>query len=144
MTKMKNQIKINSQKKVQLLRFLAALILFFNAGFLHAQSNEASTSKFSYKDSSSYIIGQIIVPLQPILSSLDNKMIGNFSISPALPPGLSLDPATGIISGTPTTISGFRNYQICGNSTDHIIKSCANILLGIGVGLSNTSGTQGG
>jgi hypothetical protein len=35
-----------------------------------------------------------------------------YSISPALPSGLSLDPVTGVISGTPTALSPLREYTI--------------------------------
>ncbi len=35
-----------------------------------------------------------------------------YSISPALPAGLSIDPVTGVISGTPTALSPYREYTI--------------------------------
>jgi hypothetical protein len=35
-----------------------------------------------------------------------------YSISPGLPAGLSLDPVTGVISGTPTALSPYREYTI--------------------------------
>ena len=41
--------------------------------------------------------GQAIQPLSPNVVPLQ----GRFSVSPALPAGLSLDEATGVISGTP-------------------------------------------
>src|SRR5690606_3497755 len=48
----------------------------------------------------------------------------NFSVSPALPAGLTLNPTTGEITGTPTTLSGVTatNYVVtasnsCGNTT---------------------------
>jgi autotransporter-associated beta strand protein len=48
----------------------------------------------------------------------------NFSVSPALPAGLTLNPITGEITGTPTTLSGVpaTNYVVtasnsCGNTT---------------------------
>ena len=36
----------------------------------------------------------------------------SYSVSPALPGGLSIDPVTGIISGTPTTTSAAANYVV--------------------------------
>jgi len=44
------------------------------------------------------------------------KPTGGYSIGPALPAGLSFDPLTGIISGTPTAISPASNYSIAGSN----------------------------
>ena len=41
-----------------------------------------------------------------------------YSVAPALPTGLSLDPVTGVISGTPTVLSSASNYTVtAANST---------------------------
>lgn len=39
-----------------------------------------------------------------------------WSVSPALPTGLSINPSTGIISGTPTAISPVQGYQVTGSN----------------------------
>ena len=36
----------------------------------------------------------------------------NFSSSPNLPSGLSINEGTGVITGTPTSVSGSRDYRI--------------------------------
>jgi hypothetical protein len=38
--------------------------------------------------------------------------IGHYRVSPPLPPGLSLDEQSGVISGTPTRASGSRTYMV--------------------------------
>lgn len=38
--------------------------------------------------------------------------IGHYTVSPPLPPGLSLDEQSGVISGTPTRASGSRTYIV--------------------------------
>ncbi|MFZ0392557.1 MAG: putative Ig domain-containing protein [Terracidiphilus sp.] len=44
--------------------------------------------------------------------------LSSFTVSPALPAGLSLDPATGIIMGTPTAGAGQAAYTVTGSSAD--------------------------
>ncbi|NSX06113.1 Kelch repeat-containing protein [Cupriavidus gilardii] len=48
-----------------------------------------------------YELGTAIVPNRP---SASGGAVERYSIAPALPAGLSLDAATGVISGTPTTV----------------------------------------
>ena len=44
--------------------------------------------------------------------------ITTYSVSPALPPGLSLNTSTGAITGTPTQALGTNNYIITGSNTN--------------------------
>jgi hypothetical protein len=53
-------------------------------------------------------VGQEITPDIPTLTGIANS----FSISPALPAGLSLNTTTGAISGTPTLASGQATYAV--------------------------------
>ena len=39
-------------------------------------------------------------------------MVGHYTVSPALPPGLSLDGQSGVISGTPTLTSESAIYMV--------------------------------
>jgi hypothetical protein len=62
-----------------------------------------------------------IVATQGVAIIADNPsyqgQVQNFSISSALPAGLVLDSTTGIISGTPTQISGTANYTVTASNT---------------------------
>lgn len=71
-----------------------------------------------------------IVPIRPILSHGTAK---KFSIEPVLQGGLKLDPATGIITGTPT-IMGMKNVY---TMTAHLESGKVNCSLELEVGLPN-------
>jgi surface protein len=57
-----------------------------------------------------YILGEQIVPYKPALIGTYTTVL--FTVSPALPAGLSLNSSTGIISGIPTAISPAISYVI--------------------------------
>jgi hypothetical protein len=52
------------------------------------------------------------VALSPITPISNGVSINSYSISPALPTGLTIDPTYGIISGTPTAINNVTTYTI--------------------------------
>ncbi len=60
-----------------------------------------------------YLKGQAIAPNTP--ASTGGAITG-FSVSPALPSGLTLNATTGIITGTPLGVSASANYQIIGSN----------------------------
>ena len=64
-------------------------------------ANPAPGGSLSYA-SIAATAGQAIAPAAPTLT---NASAASYSVSPALPAGLTLDPATGVITGTPTTPS---------------------------------------
>jgi len=63
----------------------------------------------SYVTPQSYVVGMPIVALTPTNTG---GGVGLFTISPALPTGLSFDGATGAISGTPTAASAATTYTV--------------------------------
>ncbi|MGF6810154.1 N-acetylneuraminic acid mutarotase [Paraburkholderia sp. Clong3] len=69
-------------------------------------------------DSVIYVTHAAITPNTPTASGGE---ITQYSVSPALPAGLALDPQTGIISGTPTAVTSPAVYTVTGsNSVDSV------------------------
>ncbi len=74
-----------------------------------------------------FTVGQAIAPQTP---SNAGGAVVSYSVSPALPAGLALDGATGILSGTPTTITASAAYTVTavntGGSTTAIFSITVN------------------
>ncbi|MBL0014703.1 MAG: putative Ig domain-containing protein [Flavobacterium sp.] len=70
--------------------------------------NDVAPSALSYTTPNVFTLGNTIADLTPIVSGI----VLSYSISPSLPNGLSFDTSTGIISGTPTTISSTATYTV--------------------------------
>ena len=68
-----------------------------------------ATPVLSYNGSIPFpaVIGESMA-LTPAVSGT----VGHYTVSPALPPGLSLDGQNGVISGTPTLASGSATYWV--------------------------------
>ena len=56
-----------------------------------------------------YVMGTVIVPNTP---SNAGGAVASYSVSPALPAGLSLNTSTGIVGGTPTAITATASYTV--------------------------------
>src|SRR5690606_10797477 len=75
-----------------------------------------------------YGMNAAITPNIPTVNSLSdpNRKVTNFSVSPALPTGLTIDSETGVISGTPTAPSNATNYTVTASnatgSTSQVIS----------------------
>ena len=54
-----------------------------------------------------YTVGQAITPL-----ALSNAIAGSYTVSPALPAGLSLDSGAGTLSGTPAAVTTTETYTV--------------------------------
>ena len=72
--------------------------------------NDAAPVNFTYPTPPVYYLNTAISPLTPTSSG---GTPSNYSISPALPAGLSFNTLTGVISGTPTAITGSATYVVC-------------------------------
>lgn len=70
--------------------------------------NLAAPSGLAYPSPQIFFRGVAIVSLSPAIVG----MVVNYSVVPALPPGLSLDPISGQLSGTPTALSPTAFYAI--------------------------------
>ncbi len=54
-----------------------------------------------------YTVGQATTPL-----TLSNGVAGSYTVSPELPPGLSMDGGSGTISGTPSAVASTETYTV--------------------------------
>ena len=70
--------------------------------------NMPAPGALSYTTPNVFTVGTTISPL---FAGINGFVIG-FSVSPALPDGLSIDPIFGIISGTPTTVTPTATYTV--------------------------------
>ena len=50
-------------------------------------------------------------------SSAAGGAVDTYSVSPSLPPGLSLNSSTGAISGTPTTVTALATYTVTASNS---------------------------
>jgi gliding motility-associated-like protein len=71
--------------------------------------NDAPPVNFTYTTPPIYYLNTAITPLTPASSG---GTPAGYSISPALPVGLSFNTATGVISGTPTAITASATYVV--------------------------------
>jgi hypothetical protein len=74
----------------------------------------AAPKLLSYSSPHTYQVGSSIAPIFPAVTGT----VSSYTVLPALPSGLALDPVTGRISGTPTAAKASANYVITAtNST---------------------------
>jgi N-acetylneuraminic acid mutarotase len=65
-------------------------------------------SDLKYPAAPTFVINTAITPLTPTVVGT----VTSYSVSPALPAGLSLNATTGVISGTPTSAAAKANYTV--------------------------------
>lgn len=81
---------------------------------IEVRSTPAAPSGLTYRESAAiYTVGQAIAANAPASSG---GPITGYSIAPALPAGLLLDPQTGVISGTPTAAAADAAYTVTGTN----------------------------
>lgn len=80
-------------------------------------------TNLSYTADNSFTINTAITPLTP---SVTGTVI-SYTVAPALPDGLSINMTTGIISGTPTTLSPSTAYTVTASNASGFITTVLNI-----------------
>ena len=76
--------------------------------------NDVAPNSLSYNSPNIYTVGNTILNLSPTISG---GIVTSFSISPALPSGLSFNTSTGSISGTPSAIAATATYTVTATNT---------------------------
>ena len=61
-----------------------------------------------------YTLGSAIAPNAP---SAGGGTVAAYSVAPALPPGLSLDASTGVVTGAPTALQAVTPYTVTASNT---------------------------
>jgi hypothetical protein len=86
---------------------------------IEVKATAIAPDTLSYLDNSIiYVTNTAITPNMPIASGGE---ITQYTVSPALPAGLVLDPQTGVITGTPTTVTPPTVLTVTGsNSADSV------------------------
>ncbi len=82
--------------------------------------NMAPPASLTYTTPNVYTSGSTITALNPTSTG---GAITSYSINPNLPAGLTIDPTTGIISGTPTTTSSQTTYIVTGTNVSGTVTA---------------------
>ncbi len=81
-------------------------------GLLGCGNCTKAPSALTYiSESAVYTIG---VPITPNVPAVTGGTATSYSVNPALPKGLSLDPTSGAITGTPGVLTAARSYSVTG------------------------------
>jgi oligogalacturonide lyase len=88
--------------------FASAIVLTVAACGGGGGDGESPPSALSYTSPVQTTVGTAITPLSPTVTGT----VSSYSVSPALPAGLSLDTTTGMISGTPRAAAAQSSYTI--------------------------------
>jgi len=92
---------------------------------IEVKATAIAPENLSYRESSVvYVTSQQITPNTPITAGGE---ITQYSVSPALPTGLSLDPQTGVLTGTPTTVTAPADYTVTGSNDVDSVQAQLNI-----------------
>lgn len=82
-----------------------------------------------------YTVG---APISPNAPASSGGAVSSYSVSPPLPAGLSLDPSTGVVSGTPTTVTGPDVYVV--TATNVAGSATVGLSIAVGAGVEPPSG----
>lgn len=93
-----------------------------NVGFTQTIT-QAPPVSLSYTTPNVYTTGVTITSLIPSVTG----SITSYTISPALPSGLSINGTTGVISGTPTVNTASTNYTVTGSNSGGSVTTVINL-----------------
>ena len=95
--------------------------------------HDPAPSGLAYNSPNVFTVGSAIAALSPTVSGI----VTGYSVSPALPSGISIDPGTGIISGTPTAVLPTSSYTVTASnnygSTSFVVVITVNDAAPIGL-----------
>ena len=67
------------------------------------------------------------IPITPNTPSIGGGAVESYAVLPALPPGLALDPTTGVITGTLTASSARATYSVIATNSGGITATAVSI-----------------
>ncbi|WP_080434331.1 Ig domain-containing protein [Burkholderia ubonensis] len=103
---------------------MLAMVMVGCSGGANAPHGAPPSGLWYEQDSAIYTVGQAIKPNGPTYSG---DTLTSFQIEPSLPAGLSMDPGTGIISGTPSSPSAATVYAVTGSNATHSLTTSLSI-----------------
>jgi hypothetical protein len=74
--------------------------------------NPAAPSGLSYTTPATVLVGAPMALLSPMVTGA----VSSYSVSPSLPPGITIDSSSGVISGTPASASSQQTYTVTGTN----------------------------
>ncbi len=116
-------------------------LLFCGCGGGSSSVSVQPPSALSYTTATAvYTVGTAITPNSPTSSG---GAVTSYSVSPALPAGLSLSAGTGIISGTPTAVTATASYTVTASNAAGSATATLSITVNVAApaGLAYTTGT---
>ncbi len=82
-------------------------------------------SGLSYPSPPAYVVNQGITALTPSVAG----QVTAYSVAPALPAGLGINATTGVISGTPTTVTALANYTVTASNASGSITATVAVVV---------------
>jgi hypothetical protein len=99
---------------VSVLSGLGTLLTSCGGGSSGGMQMQSPPSNLQYAAPPPFTIKRAIAPLKPTVVG----SVTSYSVSPALPAALSLDSSSGVISGTPTSVTAKMNYTVTAANSD--------------------------
>jgi hypothetical protein len=112
---------MNPRASTHILSQLAfAALLSACGGDEHRTSVIQSAASISYMQDAGLVVGAPTPPLRP---NITGRVTGDFTISPPLPPGLTIDPSQGDIYGIPAAPAPTTSYRVSAASSEGLVTT---------------------